>query len=241
VTPRPGAGSRLSIRVNGFRAKTRPVQMLVHYAGGATPRTFVMTGTPRRVELEPGLAHVAPIFARLGMERLALGVEHLLFVLCLAIPRRSTRNAFATLGAFAAGYLVSLAASSWMSGPPAVSSAAIVQALVAGALVVAAVQNVTVPRLAWVTVAAAVFGLLDGLSFGFAYRQGLPLAGAHTLLSYFAFAGPVLVATLWLLILVRPLVGVLYRSPVPERWALICLSAIPIHTGLHGIMALGGS
>jgi hypothetical protein len=212
--------------------------MLVHYAGGATPRTFVMTGTPRRVDLEPGWRSVPPIFARLGMERLALGAEHLLFILCLAIPRRRIRDALVLLGAFAAGYVVSLAATSWLSAPPGIS---IVQALVAGTLVVVALQNVTAPRFVWVGVGAAVFGLLDGLSFGLDYRQGLPLAGAHTLLSFVSFAAPVLIATLWLLILIRPLVGVLYRSRVPERWALICLSAIPIHAGLHGIMALGGS
>ena len=237
----PTSGSRLSVRVNGFRAKTRTVQMLVHYAGGATPRTFIMTGTPRRVDLEPGWPSVAPIFAQLGMERLALGIEHLLFILCLAIPRRGLRDSLVVLAAFAGGYLVALTAASWLPGPPAPSTMAIVQALVAGALVVAALQNITASRLAWVGVAAAAFGLFDGLSFGAAYRLGLPLAGAHTLLSFLSFAGPVLVASLWLLILIRPLVGLLYRSRIPERWALICLSAIPIHTGLHGIMALSGS
>lgn len=233
--------TQLSIRVNGFRAQTRAVQMVVHYAGGATPRTFIMTGNPRRVDLEPGWGSVAPIFARLGLERLALGAEHLLFILCLAIPLRRWSAAFATLGAFAAGYVVSLAIASLLPGQPAASTVQIVQALVAAALIVATLQNITAPRFGWVAIVAGVFGLVDGLGFGFAYRQGLPLAGAHTLVSFVSFAGPVLFATLWLLILIRPLVGLIYRSPVPARWAILCLSAIPIHYGLHGIMALSGS
>jgi hypothetical protein len=113
-----------------------------------------------------------------------------------------------------------------------------VQALVAGVLVVAAIQNITEPRFLWFVIVAAVFGLVDGLQVGIAYLQGLPLAGAHTLVSFVSFAGPILIGSLWLLLVIRPVVHIVYRSRIPERWAIICLSAIPIHVGLHGLMAL---
>src|SRR5262245_57332734 len=110
LLPQPTAAEpRLSVRVNGFRARARPVQTIVHYTNGSTVRTLTMTGTPRRVDLEPGWRVVAPLFARLGMERLTLGVEHLLFILCLAIPRRTLREVLEVLGAFAGGFTAALA------------------------------------------------------------------------------------------------------------------------------------
>ncbi len=231
---------RLSIRVNGFRPRTRPTEMLVHYAGGSTPRTFVTTGSPRRVEFEPSVPMVAPMFARLGMERLALGFEHLLFILCLAIPQRPLRTAFIALASFAAAYVVSLGAASLLSGPPLAANITSVQTLVAALLIIAALQNVTTPRFAWVAIAAAAFGLFDGLAFGFMYRQEMVLAGAHTFTAFVSFAAPILVGSVWLLLLIRPLVGLVYRSKIPSEWAVICLSAIPIHAGLHVVMALRG-
>ena len=236
--PTVAAGSRLSMRVNGFRAKTRGVRMLVHDVRADLTRTFVMSGAPRRVDLEPGWQSVAPIFARLGLEQLALSTEHLLFLLCLAIPPRRGRNALLAFGAFAAGHVLALLMSSLMPGPPDPSRMLTVQAFVAGALIIVALQNITQPRLTWVRVVAIVFGLLDGLSFGFTYRQGLPLAGAHTVTSLVSFAGPVLLASLWLMLIAQPVVGLLYRSKLPERWAILCLSAVPIHAGVHGILQL---
>jgi hypothetical protein len=237
--PSVPADSRLSIRVNGFRARTRAVRMLVHDVRSNAVRTFVMSGAPRRVDLEPGWQGVAPIFARLGLEQLALSTEHLLFLLCLAIPPRRVRNALLAFGAFAAGHALALLMSSLMPGPPDLSRTLTVHALVAGALIIVALQNITEPRFAWIRVAAVVFGVLDGLSFGFAYREGLPLAGSHTFTSLVSFAVPVLLASLWLLLIAQPVVGLLYRSKLPERWAILCLSAIPIHAGLHGIVQLG--
>lgn len=235
-SPAAPAAGRLSIRVNGFRARTRGVRMIVHDLRDDRPRIFTTTGAPRRIDLEPDVRTVAPIFARLGLEQFALGSEHLLFLLCLAIPPRRSRQALLAFGAFAAGYLFAMLASALIPGAPAGPAVLAVQALVAGALVIVALQNVTEPRLVWIQVMAIVFGLLDGAGFGFVYRQGLPLAGSHTLTSLVSFVGPVLLASVWLLIIARPLVGLLYRSRVPERWAILCLSAIPIHAGLHGLM-----
>lgn len=233
------ADNRLSIRVNGFRAKTRAVRMLLHDVGPDKTRTFVVSGAPRRVDLEPGWQSVAPIFARLGLEQLALSTEHLLFLLCLAIPPRRVRNALLAFGAFAAGHVLALLISSLLPGPPDLSRVLTIHAFVAGALIIVALQNITEPRFTWIRVMAVVFGLVDGLGFGFAYRQGLPLAGAHTFASLVSFAGPVLLASLWLLLMAQMVVGLLYRSKLPERWAILCLSAIPIHAGLHGILQLG--
>jgi hypothetical protein len=232
------ADTRLSIRVNGFRAKTRAVRMLVHDIGPDRTQTLVTSGAPRRVDLEPGWASVVPIFARLGLEQLALSTEHLLFLLCLAIPPRRMRNALLAFAAFAVGYVLALVISALVPGPPDLSRLLAVHVFVGGALIIVGLQNITEPRFAWIRMMAIVFGLLDGLTFGFTYRQGLPLAGSHTLTSLVAFAAPVLFASLWLLLIARPVVGLLYRSRFPERWAIVCLSAIPIHAGLHGILQL---
>lgn len=244
ATPSPES-ARFSIRANDFRAANRAVQMRIHsMLDSAGERPIVITGAPRRVALNPEWRRVLPIFGRIGLNELTVGVEHFLFLFCLAIPRRPARSALSLVGVFGAGFLVALAGSALMPGPGAVdpSRARTLQAWAAGVLVIAALQNITVPRPVWLWTSSTVFGIVDGLLFGAVYRASEPLAGSHSLLSLGAFAVPVLLASFWLLVVTKPAVGLVYRlTPGPEgpglrgRWATVLLSAIPIHAGLHGL------
>jgi len=263
LAPAATPPARFSIRVNDFRAANRAVQMRIHSmvdSAGERPISIIaMTGAPRRVALNPEWRSVLSIFGQMGLNELTLGVEHLLFLLCLAIPRRPTRSALSLLGVFGAGFLVALAGSALMSGTNDPARMLTLHAWAAGVLVVAALQNITDPRPVWLWTSSAVFGVVDGLLFGAVYRVSEPLAGSHTLVSLGAFAVPVLLASLWLLVVTKPAVELVYRlvpgplgpglrvPPGPEgpglpespglrgRWATVLLSAIPIHAGLHGM------
>lgn len=235
--------ARFSIRANDFRAANRGVQMRIHSmldsAGG---RPIVISGAPRRVALNPEWRSVLPLFGRMGVNELARGVEHLLFLLCLAIPRRPARSALSLFGVFGAGFLVAVAGSALMPGASDPARVRSLHAWAAGVLVVTALQNITVPRPVWLWASSAVFGAVDGLLFGSAFRISAPLAGSHTLVSLGAFGVPVLLASFWLLVVTKPALGLVYRlTPGPEgpglrgRWATVLLSAIPIHGGLHGL------
>jgi hypothetical protein len=45
--------------------------------------------------------------------------------------------------------------------------------------------------------------------------------------------------SIWLLLIVQPVVGLVYRSGLPQQIAIILLSAVPIHAGLHGVLDRG--
>jgi hypothetical protein len=42
-----------------------------------------------------------------------------------------------------------------------------------------------------------------------------------------------------LLLIVQPIVGLVYRSRLPQWIAIILLSAVPVHAGLHGVLDRG--
>lgn len=228
--------ARYSIRVNDFRVPNRAVQMRVHSMIDSDGRRALITSGPvRRVTLNPRWRSVLAAFGRLGLDQIALGANHLLFLLVLAIPRRPLRSALSLLAVFAAGFVVSLALSGLIPDAADPSRVLTIQSAAAAMLVVAGLQIITSPQLVWVRTSAALFGILDGVLFGYAYRASAPLAGSHTLMALAAFAAPVLLASLWFLLVAKPLVGFVYRSALPERWATVFLSAIPIHAGLHGM------
>jgi hypothetical protein len=238
--PTASAEGHVSVRFNGLRAANRAVQTPVRYVTAAhTTRTFVVAGGPQRVSLEPGGPSVASQFARLGVEQLAQSPEHLLFLLCLVIPPRRIRTVLGAFGAFAAVYVVALAASALMPRPMDLPLLLGLQTATAATLVVAALQNITTPRLVWVRIVSGVFGIVDGASFGSAYRDAWMLAGPHTLVSLVAFTAPVVLGSIWLLLILQPVVGLVYRSGLPQRIAIILLSAVPVHAGLHGVLDRG--
>jgi hypothetical protein len=234
--PLPMGARRLSVRVNGYRG-TQGAETAVHYLSpSGETRTMVTSGAPRRLELEPGRGRVASEFGRLGLEQLTLSAIHLMFVLCLAIPARSMRLALRLFGWFAGSWALAVAASALLPESWAAARATLIQAMAAAALAVAGLQNVVAPRLPWVQAVAAAFGILDGLAIGVVYRQSLQFAGAFPAVAFVSFLLPILLGSLWLLLVAHPVVAIVRRSRLPERWATALLSAIPIHAALHGMI-----
>jgi hypothetical protein len=231
----PAQAHRLSARVNAYRG-TQGAETVVYYlppSGGI--QTVVTSGPPRRVDLDPRWGGVAAEFARLGVEQLTLAVIHLMFVLCLAIPARSMGLALGLFGWFAVSFATALTASAFL--PESWSArTGVLHALAAATLVVAGLQNITAPRLPWVQAAAAVFGVLDGLVIGVAWREHLQFAGAFPAIAFLSFLLPMLLGSLWLLLVAQPIVAIVRRTRLPERWATVLLSAIPIHAALHAIV-----
>ena len=231
----PAGAHRLSARVNGYRG-TQGAEMAVHYLSpSGVTRTVVTSGVPRRLDLDPRWGSVASEFGRLGVEQLTLAVIHLMFVLCLAIPSRSMGLALRLFGWFAASWAAALTASALLPESWSVR-VGMLHAMAAATLVVAGLQNITAPRLPWVQAAAAVFGILDGLVIGVVYRQNLQFAGAFPSIAFLSFLVPILLGSLWLLLVAQPVVAIVRRSRLPERWATVLLSAVPIHAALHAIV-----
>jgi hypothetical protein len=231
---------RLSLRVNDFRAGSQNVQMrVVDQLEDGSVRAIVTQGTPRRIDLNPGPFDVLALFARRGLEHVRLTGPIALFLLCLATARRSLNETVGHFAVFASGCVVALGAATMAAG-----SAPFLPELQAGAavlLVVAALQNITRSRGIWIRAVALAFGVLEGLILGAAFASDAPLAGTHAFAAFLSFAAPVVAAALLLLLVARWLVDAVCRTRLQERWAVLLLSAIPIHSGLHGVLGIMGS
>lgn len=233
--------SPLSLRVNDFRASYQNVQMrLVYQFADGSARAIVTRGAPRRLDLNPGAFDVLALFARRGLEHVSLSGPLALFVLCLATARRPLNETIGNFAAFAAGCVTAPVGVTIASGS-AESLLPAWQAGLGALLVVAALQNITSARANWIRAIAVAFGLVEGLILGEAFRSDVPLAGTHALAAFLAYTAPLVAAALLFLILARVLVDAACQTRLQERWAILLLSAIPIHSGLHGVLGLMGS
>ena len=230
----------LSVRFNGFRTPTGFVQTRATYLPpDHAARQFTIVGPPRRVTLEPLPRDAIPMFAKAGLRRLISDRELLLFLLVLAIPRRSLRTALSAFGAFLIGHVASAAVTPAISTPPDVFFQLLFALAATTALVIAALQNILSARVGWIKAVSFCFGLTNGVAVAFAVQEALPLAGSHAAIGLAAFAGASEIAALWLLFILQPVVQSLYRLGVRDGVVTVALSLLPIHTGLHGIVANG--
>ena len=230
----------LSVRFNGFRTPTGFVQTRATYLpAGHAARQFTIMGPPRRVALEPLPREAIPMFAKAGLRRLISDRELLLFLLVLAIPRRSLRSTLGALGALLIGHVLAAIVMTAISNPPDVFFTLLFALTATAALVLAALQNTVATRIEWTTAVSFCFGLTNGVAVGLAVREALPLAGSHPVMGLVAFVGTTEIAALWLLFIAQPVVQSLYRLGVRDRVLTVALSLLPIHTGLHGIVENG--
>lgn len=230
----------LSIRFNGFRTPIGFVQTRATYLpGDHAARQFTIMGPPRRVTLEPLRREAIPMFAKAGLRRLISDRELLLFLLVLAIPRRSLRLAFGAFGAFLIGHVTSALVMPALASPPDVFFQLLFALTATTALVIAALQNTLVTRIGWTKAVSFCFGLTNGVAVGVAVREALPLAGSHPAIGQAAFVGTTELAALWLLFVLQPVIQSLYRLGIRDGVVTVALSLLPIHTGLHGIVENG--
>ena len=83
------------------------------------------------------------------------------------------------------------------------------------------------------------FGLVHGFGFSFALRQTLQFAGSHMLTSLLSFNVGVELGQIFVLVLLVPVLGLLFRYIVPERMGTILLSALVAHNGWHWMTERG--
>ncbi len=226
-----------SLRVNDFKVANQRVQMRVAArSGDGPPRTIVTSGAARRIDLDPTLFEALALFARRGLDQLRVAGDLLLFLLVLAVARRPLKDALADFSAFAAGCAIALVAV--LAVASTASLGPVYRAGAAAMLVVAALQNVTRPRSIWVHAIALAFGLFEGAVLGAIYAADAPLAGVHVVAGLVSYFFPIVAAALLFFLILRPLVDVAFASRLQERWAMLLLTAIPVHNGLHGILGI---
>jgi hypothetical protein len=241
-TPLPApasADTRIAIEPRYARLGLK-VTMALRYRppGGGAERVFELHGDPGIVPLTPGWAEAAWRFVQLGVEHILDGTDHLLFLACLVIPLRRLRPLVVVATAFTVAHTLTLVATALGLGPQGLWFPPFVETLIAASIVWMALANVlgvaTHHRWAW----AFGFGLVHGFGFAYALRESLQFAGDHLVSSLLAFNVGVELGQVAVLVVLVPLVSLLVRR-LPERPAVIVLSALAAHTAWHWLQERG--
>ncbi|MCW5891210.1 MAG: HupE/UreJ family protein [bacterium] len=208
------------VAVEGLPGSRVDVLVRVTWADGRVSLGSLRSGAETLVV--PGVAGGEPVaalfarYVRLGVEHIAEGIDHLLFVLVLVLLVDRTRALVATVTAFTLAHTLTLALAvlGIVAVPPAPVEAAIALSIVLVAAEVAR-GTATAPSLArrypWVI--AFAFGLLHGLGFAGALREvGVPADGVA--LALVGFNLGVELGQLAFVVLLLPLRAALRRAPV---------------------------
>lgn len=187
------SGSSLSgstIRFNGLEQTLIDVLIYVEYLDGTHYSLLAQPSEPYiTIPIEPSLWSVISTYTKIGVEHILLGIDHLLFVLCLILIIPSIKALIQTITAFTIAHSLTLVGSTLgyisLPGPP-------VEAIIALSIVFLAreyllslkgIKSIAAER-PWIV--AFIFGLLHGFGFAGALSEvGLPQKEIGSALLFF--------------------------------------------------------
>ena len=248
--PLAHTGGRLAWRADTRRLGQRVTTVLrVDTAAGV--RAFEWHGDPGLVQLDPRWHQAALSFLREGIVHVFSGPDHLLFLLCIAIPLRRVRTLVLVVSSFTLAHATTLVASAYGLAPRAGWFPPLVETLIAASIVWMALENIfesavgrdvdaaAGPALTRRWAVTTLFGLVHGFGFSFALAERLQFAGTHLLTSLLAFNAGVEIAQLAAIAAAASAVTLLFRRIAAPRVAAIVLSAIAAHTGWDWLVERG--
>jgi hypothetical protein len=202
-------------------------------------RIFDYQGYPGRVELEPGFWHAASRFVTLGFFHILDGIDHMLFLVCLAIPSRRVRSLVPAITAFTVAHSITLISSALTLIPTATWFGPLIETLIAASVFYMACENMFGAHLRtrWLIVFA--FGLIHGFGFSFILSDRMQFAGGHLISALLAFNVGVELGQLLVLIVAVPLLNLFFRYFRQEKIGIILLSVIAAHTAWHWCIERG--
>ena len=231
--------SDFSVHPNVQRLGVQVLTVLRFLPPDRPERAFMLHNDPGRIRLDPGWWQAVSLFVAEGFFHILDGIDHLLFLLCLAIPFRRFRLLFPIVTAFTIAHSITLIASVYDMAPDALWFQPLVEVLIAASIVYMALENVVSPALRRRWAIAFAFGLVHGFGFSFAMRDTLQFAGSHLVPSLLSFNVGVEIGQVVVLLLLIPCLELLFRFGVAERTGTIVLSAIVAHTGWHWMLERG--
>ena len=196
-------------------------------------RVFEFSGSPGLVRLDPRWHQAFFRFVALGVEHILIGIDHILFVLCLIIPFRRLKPLIVIVTSFTVAHSITLLASAFGLAPKALWFPPLIETLIALSIVYMAIENIIGARWERRWLIAFGFGLVHGFGFSFALSETLQFAGAHLVTSLLAFNVGVELGQLLLIVLAVPLLNLFFKRTLAERTGTIVLSALLAHSGWH--------
>jgi hypothetical protein len=225
-----------------FNRIAMETQTVLHFVPAiGTERVFSYNGDPGRIELEPSWWHAAFRFTEMGFLHILDGIDHVLFLLCLALAARSVRALIPAVTAFTVAHSITLISAAFNLVPTALWFAPLIEALIALSVFYMACENVLgiqAPH-RWRIVFA--FGLIHGFGFSFILADRMQFAGEHLVSALLAFNVGVELGQLLVLIVATPILLLLFQrlkkvsggSVTGERIGTILLSTLIAHTAWH--------
>lgn len=199
-------------------------------------RAYQITSSSGEVPLDPRWYEAALAFVRLGFVHILGGVDHLLFLLCLAVPFQRLGRLLPVLTAFTAAHSATLIASALGAAPGGEWFPPLVETLIAASIVYMALENVVGADLGRRWLLSAAFGLVHGFGFAYGLRESLQFAGDHLLLSLLAFNLGIEVGQVAVLLVALPALRLALGRLLVGRVGVIALSAVLAHTGWHWML-----
>jgi hypothetical protein len=226
--------SVFSLEPQFARLGLRVTTVLRFLPPGGGIRAFEYSGDPGVVPLDPRWHQAALGFVARGFFHILDGPDHLLFLLCLAIPFRNFRPLILVVTSFTVAHSLTLIASASGLAPDGLWFPPLVETLIAASIVYMALENIAggrATRYRWAI--AFAFGLVHGFGFSFALRETLQFAGSHLLTSLLAFNVGVELGQVLALAVLVPVLHGLFRYVAAERIGTIVVSALVAHTAWH--------
>ena len=233
--------SRFSIQAQFAQLGVQTTTVLRFIASDGVERAYQYIGDPGVVRLDPAWYHAGWQFVKLGVGHILGGIDHLLFVLCLVIPFRRFKQLVVIVTAFTVAHSITLISAALGVVPDALWFPPLIETLIAASIVYMALENIAGARLQRRWAIAFGFGLVHGFGFSFALAESLQFAGGHLALSLFTFNLGVEIGQILVLAAAVPLVSLLFRRVVAERWGVIIMSAFIAHTAWHWMTERGAS
>jgi HupE / UreJ protein len=223
---KPGL-TRLGIQVNVLLRFLQP---------GGSERAFDVHADVGLVHLDPSWVQAFAMFMRDGFLHILDGVDHLLFLACLAFPLRRLRPLAVIVTGFTVAHSITLISAALGFVPDGLWFPPLVETLVAATILYMALENILGVRAETRWLVTFAFGLIHGFAFSFALRSSLQFAGEHLLASLLAFNVGVELGQLAVLAVLVPALALLFRNGVAERIGVIVLSALAAHAAWHWLV-----
>ena len=242
-----------------IRSEASPFAMRVLFGRGLANRTATYINFIRpdggvrafRIHDDTPLVHLDPkahqagwVFLKAGFYRFLDGLDHLLFVIVLALPFRRARDLVKPFAAFAIAHSITLTFAAFGAARMDTWFAPTIGALIALSLVYVAIENgvggflpartdTTRHRFQYRWMVAFAFGLFHGFGFAIALQETLQFAGSHPIAALAAYNVGLELGTLIILAIVVPAANLLFSHVVAERAGIIVMSVLVGHAGWH--------
>ena len=234
--PIESVSSKFSADINFGGLGINTTTIMTFVSTDDVSRLYQFKGSPGLVELDPSWLNAFFRFVSSGVEHIFMGIDHLLFILCLILPCRRIRSLIIVITAFTVAHSITLVASALGTVPSGLWFPPFVETFIAFSILYMAIENIlkSEQERGWSLV--FIFGLLHGFGFSFALSETMQFAGSHLITSLLAFNLGVELGQIAIVCMTVPIINLIFKWTENERIIILIASVIVAHTAWHWML-----